>query len=396
MREKYDFLIIGGGIIGLSIGNEILNKMPNSSVLIAEKESSIGTHASGRNSGVLHAGFYYSPESLKAKFCLEGNYQLRTIIKESQIPLNECGKIVVAQNESDLKRLVSLYDRGIVNGSKLELLDEKDLNKFEPLAKTYKKFIWSPLTAVSDPELVNLQIRKSFLAKGGSIETNATVTLENENSVRINKLKIKAERIVNAAGSNALNIAHSVDMGMKYAQLPVLGQYRITKKDSLPLRTLVYPVPNPVNPFLGVHFTLTVTGDVKIGPTAIPIIGREQYSIKNIPDSADFRESFSAIVSMLKHHPIQLTTLAKNELPKISTSILINQGRKLIPKISSDVKWNVKKPGIRAQLVNLDKGQFEMDFVIEQRGNVTQILNLVSPGWTSAIPFSKWIVSKYL
>ena len=145
MPEKYDHLIIGGGIVGLSVGLELLNKYPNARVLLVDKEEKTGLHASGRNSGVLHAGFYYSPDSLKAKFCRQGNLELREIIAADAIPLNECGKVVVAQNEEDLVRLEALFERGITNGVKLELLPEADLVKIEPLAKTFKKFLWSPM-----------------------------------------------------------------------------------------------------------------------------------------------------------------------------------------------------------------------------------------------------------
>ena len=141
MAKKYDYLIIGGGIVGLSIGLELLDKYHNARVLLVDKESKTGSHASGRNSGVLHAGFYYSPDSLKAKFCRQGNLELREIIASESIPINECGKVVVAQNEEDLVRLNVLFQRGITNGVKLELLPEADLVKVEPLAKTFKKFI---------------------------------------------------------------------------------------------------------------------------------------------------------------------------------------------------------------------------------------------------------------
>ena len=396
MKKGYDFLIIGGGIVGFSIGNEILKREPKSSVLIAEKEAETGSHASGRNSGVLHAGFYYSPDSLKAKFCFEGNYELRKIINSASIPLNECGKVVVAKDERDLPRLQDLYERGIKNGSKIELLDAKELPNFEPLAKTYKQFLWSPKTAVSEPLLVNNRIREIFQAAGGQVTSNAVVSFKSDSQVAINGIPIKAVRIINAAGANAIHLAHSIGVGQDYAQLPVIGLYKITDNKSLPLRTLIYPVPNPQNPFLGVHFTLTVSGEVKIGPTAIPILGREQYTLLDFPNFSDVSESAKAVLSMLKSSPANLFRLARTELPKISSSVLVREGIELVPTLNPEIKWKKKKPGIRAQLVDLRTGKFEMDFVVEQSGNTTHVLNAVSPGWTSAIPFSKWVVNKYL
>lgn len=396
MPSTVDFLIIGGGVVGVAIGIEILKKNPSAAVLLVEKEPATGAHASGRNSGVLHAGFYYSPDSLKAKFCLEGNHELRQIIKFNSLPLNQCGKVVVAQSEEDLPRLMKLYERGIANGTRLELLSEKDLPKFEPLAKTYKNFLWSPDTAVGDPKLVNQKMLESFQSLGGTIQTNSVVSLASDQVAVINDTPISVGKIVNASGANAIHLAHSVGVGLDYAQLPVLGLYKITKRNSLPLKTLVYPVPNPMNPFLGVHFTLTVDGSVKIGPTAIPILGREQYSKHEMPDLLDLVESAKALRALATKSRAELFRLTRTELPKALTSVLIREGMKLVPSLDPEIVWRKKKPGIRAQLVNLNSGTFEMDFVVRESGKVVHVLNAVSPGWTSSIPFAKWIVSKYL
>jgi L-2-hydroxyglutarate oxidase len=396
VEEEYDYLIVGAGIVGLSIGVELLERNSRARVLIAEKESSPAQHASGRNSGVLHAGFYYSPDSLKAKFCLEGNAALREIINKYKLPINECGKVVVATSDEDLPRLHALYERGLFNGAKLELLDEKNLKNFEPLAKTHKHFLWSPLTAVSDPVLVTERIRDNFLNLGGEILTNAAIEIDSNHNLELNGKPITAAQVINAAGANAIHLAHSVGVGKNYEQLPVLGLYKVTPRINLPLKTLVYPVPNPKNPFLGVHFTLTVQGDIKIGPTAIPILGREQYSLQNLPEFSDLQSSSKALNSLLKNSPANLINLARTELPKISTRVLSRDGQKLVPSADQSIKWKKKKPGIRAQLVNLEKGEFEMDFVVRKEKNIVHVLNAVSPGWTSAIPFARWIVSTYL
>jgi L-2-hydroxyglutarate oxidase LhgO len=396
MSEEYDHLIIGGGIVGLSVGLELLNKYPNSRVLLVEKEEKTGSHASGRNSGVLHAGFYYSPDSLKAKFCRQGNLELREIIAADSIPLNECGKVVVAQHEEDLERLEALFQRGLTNGVNLELLPEAELAKVEPLAKTFKKFLWSPMTAVSDPEMVTEAIKSRYLRRGGQIRINAAASFNKDGKVFINRLEINAKSIINAAGTGAIHLAHSAGVGHDYSQLPVLGLYKITSSKNLPLSRLVYPVPNPRNPFLGVHFTLTVDGSVKIGPTAIPVLGREQYSLTDLPDLQDIQSSFSSLIAMLKDSPKNLLTLAATELPKISLRLLTEGGALLVPSSSNKILWNTKKPGMRAQLVNLSTGKFEMDYVVRKHENQVHILNAVSPGWTSSIPFARWIISEYL
>jgi L-2-hydroxyglutarate oxidase LhgO len=396
MPEKYDHLIIGGGIVGLAIGLELLNKYPSARVLLVDKESKTGSHASGRNSGVLHAGFYYSPDSLKAKFCLQGNLELREVIAADSIPINECGKVVVAQNEQDLERLESLYQRGVTNGVKLELLPEADLARIEPLAKTFKKFLWSPMTAVSNPELVTESIKNRFLNRGGQIRTNTKASINKDGAVVIDTQELIANNIINAAGTGAIHLAHSAGVGKDYSQLPVLGLYKITPNSNLPLSRLVYPVPNPKNPFLGVHFTLTVDGAVKIGPTAIPVLGREQYSLGQMPDLLDIQSSFSSIFAMMKDSPKNLVNLAITELPKISLRVLTEGGALLVPSSNNKIAWNTKKPGMRAQLVDLNTGKFEMDYVVRKHNNQVHVLNAVSPGWTSSLPFARWIVSEYL
>lgn len=164
---KCDLLILGGGAVGISVGIAYLDAFPSSTVVIVDKEDQIGKHASGRNSGVLHAGFYYSPELLKAKFCHDGNRALRALAKKHAIPLREVGKVVVARNEEEDSRLESLFDRGTQNGVELELLDESQLSKYEPLAITKNRFLWSPTTAVSDPMLVISALRQEFECLGG-------------------------------------------------------------------------------------------------------------------------------------------------------------------------------------------------------------------------------------
>ena len=381
--------------MGLSIGRELLKRNPRPSVLVAEKESAIAAHASGRNSGVLHAGFYYSPDSLKAKFCLEGNLELRSLIETHNLPINKCGKVVVAKNEEDLIRMQSLYQRGLVNGVTLHKLSASKLNDYEPLAKTHKEFLWSPQTAVSDPLAVAQTLLDLFLKSGGDFTLGSNVEVLVEKQIRINGSTVSADQIINAAGTNAIHIAHKVGAGTKYSQLPVLGLYKYSEGTDLPLKTLVYPVPNPKNPFLGVHFTLTVDGKVKIGPTAIPILGREQYDLKRNPDSLDFKSSLKSLSSLLVGSPLGLANLAATELPKIYTKRLVREGRELVPHLKDGIEWKKKRPGIRAQLVNLETNSFEMDFVVEKKDNYVHVLNAVSPGWTSAIPFAKYIVQKY-
>jgi L-2-hydroxyglutarate oxidase LhgO len=383
--------------VGISIGIAYLEDFPGSTVVIADKEDQIGKHASGRNSGVLHAGFYYSPESLKAKFCREGNMALRALVKKHGIPLREVGKVVVTRNEEEDARLESLFQRGLHNKVELELLDESELSKYEPLAVTKNRFLWSPTTAVSEPGLVIAALRKEFEKLGGKIHLTERINLKvSGNEIQDSNNKYDSKLIVNAAGAQADRISREIDVGLDYAMLPFMGVYRYTRQDQLSLKRLVYPVPHPLNPFLGVHFTVTVDGLVKIGPTAIPIVGREQYSIRegwSIVDSVQAVKSAAALVKGESHN---LGSILKSEWPKIMLSKLVQESAELVPTAIGVKNWKKKPPGIRAQLVHLPSGKLEQDFVVRRHLNSVHVLNAVSPGWTSAIPFGKWLVAEYL
>ena len=396
MQKKFDFVVIGAGIVGLSIGNSLLQKYPKAHVLVADKEAFLGAHASGRNSGVLHAGFYYSPDSLKAKFCRDGNRSLREVIARHSIEIRETGKVVVTKSVDELPRLEKLYARGIQNGVDIKLLPASELPNYEPLAITHGQFLWSPTTAVSNPHDVIKAMANDFIEKGGKLELGSEVTLDSSEELFLNSDKINCTEIINAAGVNAIHIAHKFGVGKEYSLLPVLGLYKTIPDVSLPLKTLVYPVPNPANPFLGVHFTLTTDHKIKIGPTAIPVMGREQYKFSQGFDKKDLKQSISAVLALGRNSLPDLFSLALTEFPKISTTKLLKGGSELVPLVSETSGWTIKEPGLRAQLVNKTTGQFEQDFVVRKNGKITHILNAVSPGWTASIPFANWVVTKYL
>jgi L-2-hydroxyglutarate oxidase LhgO len=176
--------------------------------------------------------------------------------------------------------------------------------------------------------------------------------------------------------------------------LPFMGVYRATEEKNLPLQRLVYPVPHPINPFLGVHFTLTVDHKVKIGPTAIPIAGREQYSFAEGWSASDAGQAIKGMKSLIVGDSHDLKAILKTEWPKVLENRLVKESRDLVPTANQVNKWQKKPPGIRAQLVHLPSGKLEQDFVVQSVDNSTHILNAVSPGWTSAIPFSRWIINQ--
>ena len=395
-NEVSDYIIVGAGIVGISLGIELLTQNSGKKVIILDKEVRPGVHASGRNSGVLHAGFYYSPDSLKAKFCKQGNLELRKFCKENNLQILETGKVVVCQNEEDIKRLNNLYERGVANGVELELLGSSELTRIEPAAKTLEKFIWSPTTAVGNPMEIIKKLAGKFEKLGGIFYFNSKVKFifkGNEVIVEIeNDKTFTAKAIINSAGAYASELAKQVGVGEEYLCLPFLGAYKKSKLKADNPKRLVYPVPNPVNPFLGVHTTNTLLDEIKIGPIAFPVIGKEQYQIM---DGFRFKELYEFVLAskaLLQSESIDLMNLAKEEGLKLFKRPLIKRAKKLSNSLSDNSEWKNHPSGIRAQIINTRTKSLEMDYIIKSDKNVVHILNAVSPGWTSSIPFARWII----
>jgi L-2-hydroxyglutarate oxidase len=392
MSKKCDVLVIGAGVVGLSTGIALLQSRPSLKVIVADKEKDIGLHASGRNSGVIHAGFYYSPDSLKAKFCRDGNFELRKLAKKYGIPVKDVGKVVVARNDDEDSRLSTLFERGIANGVDLEIHPEERLKEFEPLAVTYKRFMWSPNTGISDSIAIVKAMRDEFLSLGGEIHFDSKVNLsESSGEIHDSSSQFTFTHVVNAAGAQADRISRSVGVGTEYAMLPFMGVYRATSEENLPLKRLVYPVPHPINPFLGVHFTLTIDGKVKIGPTAIPIAGREQYSFTEGWSGSDIAQALKGMKSLAKGNSHDFGAILKSEWPKVVQKLLVKESKELVPSAMWVRDWQRKPPGIRAQLVHVPTGKLEQDFIVTSKANTTHVLNAVSPGWTSSMPFGRHI-----
>jgi (S)-2-hydroxyglutarate dehydrogenase len=397
MPKNCDVLIIGAGVVGLSTGIALLQSRPNLKVIIAEKESEIAKHASGRNSGVIHAGFYYSPDSLKAKFCRDGNFELRKLAKKYGIPVKDVGKVVVSRNADEDQRLDTLFQRGIANGVDLEMHAEEKLKDFEPLAITHNRFMWSPSTGISDSKAIAQAMVDEFTSLGGSLEFNVKLKLIDRGGEILDSGNFfRFKHLVNAAGAQADRISRSVGIGTEYAMLPFMGVYRATSEKNLPLRRLVYPVPHPINPFLGVHFTLTIDGKAKIGPTAIPIAGREQYSLTTGWSASDLGQALKGMKSLITGDAHDFGAILKSEWPKVIETLLVKESMGLVPSAGLVRNWQRKPPGIRAQLVHLPTGKLEQDFIVTRKANVTHVLNAVSPGWTSSIPFGRHVAQVYV
>lgn len=387
-----DFLIIGGGVIGLSIAREIKRRRPSASVTLIEKEADCGQHASGRNSGVLHAGFYYSANSLKARFCKEGNWAMQDYCNSRNIPINRCGKLVVATKESEIEGLHELYRRGQSNGVPLTLLTAKEAQEIEPRAKTLSHALYSPTTASVNPALVLRAMAEDAKNEGITLHTHTAYLKRTSDGILTTRGPLSAHFVVNAAGLYADRIALDFGFSKNYRILPFKGLYLYSSEPPGTLRTHIYPVPDLKYPFLGVHFTLTDQGAIKIGPTAIPALWREQYKGLSRFSAPEFLEIALRQTRLLFSSPFDFKKLAFHELQKYLGSKMVALAQDLALGVNPSHYRTWGKSGIRAQLLNTKTSTLENDFVIEGDDRSLHILNAVSPAFTASLPFARFAV----
>ena len=388
-----DILIVGGGIIGLSIAKEVYNRHPDLKITLIEKEATVACHASGRNSGVLHAGFYYTPDSLKSRFTVEGNKLLTDYCLKNNLSINRCGKVVVAKDEKELNSIFELKRRGDTNGVDLELIDEKRLEELEPNARTFDKALYSPTTSVVNPKEVAGHIADTLKEKVNILFNEKFIKRDDTNTISTNTHKIKFKHLINSAGLYADKIAHQFGIGQKYTLIPFKGLY-MEYKDSNLIHKHIYPVPNLKNPFLGVHFTITISGKVKIGPTAIPAFWRENYEGVSNFNLNEFLEVVWNEAKLFFTNAFNFRSLTFEEFKKYYRNYFIQQATHLVKRIDTNKFGNYLTPGIRAQLLDKEEMKLVMDFVVEHGENSTHVLNAVSPAFTSAFSFSKFIVDE--
>lgn len=387
-----DFLVIGGGVIGLNIARELRRKFPDQRVLLLEKEPQLGLHASGRNSGVLHAGFYYSADSLKAKFTRQGNLALAEYCETKGIPVNRCGKLVVAKNAQEYPVLDELMKRARANGVPLEKITIEDARKIEPRVKSHLHALWSPSTSSVDPTQVMAALRQDAEAEGIRILTAAGYLGRRNGNVIIRGDSVAAGYVVNAAGLYADKIAQDFGFSEHYRILPFKGIYLYSNEPHGALRTNVYPVPDLRNPFLGVHFTVTVDGHMKIGPTAIPAFWREQYEGLGGFNLAEMADILYRQAGLFLGAGFDFRRLAYEEIRKYVRSHLVSLSTDLLEGVKPEHYQQWGKAGIRAQLLDIRQKKLVMDFIFEHDDKSLHVLNAVSPGFTCSMPFSRHIV----
>jgi len=393
-RQVFDFVVIGGGIVGLSTARALLGRHPGARLAVLEKEGGWARHQTGHNSGVIHSGIYYKPGSLKARFCLEGARALVEFCRERGIDYEVCGKIIVATEPGELPLLDALYERGLKNGLAVEKLDPTQLKEAEPHASGLAA-LSVPSTGIVDYTRVARAFATLVEEKGGQLLTGTAVQGVSEGGhvveVRTNRGLIRARTLVNCAGLHSDRVARlcGVDPGTKI--VPFRGEYYELRSEKRYLvKNLIYPVPNPNFPFLGVHFTRSVEGMVEAGPNAVLGLAREGYK------KTDF---------VLKDFVEELTYPALWRLAKtnwrtgvgeihrsLSKKAFVRGLQKLVPEVAAGDIVPIAA-GVRAQALTRE-GKLVDDFLISEGENSIHVLNAPSPAATASIPIGEEIARR--
>lgn len=396
MRDKCDILIIGGGIVGFTVARELLQRGLDGIVII-EKEKAPGKHASGRNSGVLHAGIYYSPETFKARFTVEGNRLMKEFCREKGLPLLESGKVIVAKNETEVQGVKELERRARANGVEVKLVDVKELKEIEPYAYTCEKALYSPNTAVIDPQKVLQSLEEELLSsrKVRILYQTAFTGLKRSGTAVTSRGEITFLKMVNAAGAFSETVAHAFGLGYEYRVIPFKGTYRRLRPErGYLVKGNIYPVPDLAKPFLGVHFTRGVDGGVTIGPTAIPALGRENYGVLSGIETESVGILCRDATLFFSNSAFRNTALG--EIRKYSKNVFFKEAKSLVPALEKADILPSDKVGIRPQLVDWKTKRLVMDYAVLKDWDTVHILNTISPGFTSSMSFARYVVDKLL
>ena len=391
----YDVAIVGGGIVGLATAYEFLQKNPFKRLVLIEKESKVASHQTGNNSGVIHSGIYYKPGSLKAINCRRGVKKILHFCDKYDVAYKLCGKIIIATNDDEIPHLDDLYNRGMSNGvPDLKMLDENGIEEIEPFAKGIRG-IYSPSTGIIDYKKVSAKCIEVIKNSGAEIKLNCKVlNIVQKNSIAIETTDgvINTKAIINCAGLFADRIARMTENNIDVKIVPFRGEYYKLKDNKTNLvKSLIYPVPDPKFPFLGVHFTRKIYGTVEAGPNAVLAFAREGYkkSDVNIRDLSEIM-LYPAFWELGKRYwKIGSTEMIRS----YSKNLFVRELKKLIAEITS----NDIVPGgsgVRAQALTKD-GKLLDDFKIIRNKNIVHVLNAPSPAATSAFAIAENIISVF-
>ena len=391
--SQYDVAIIGGGIIGLSTAMQLKSdKYPRWRVAVLEKDAELATHQTGHNSGVIHSGIYYRPDSEKARFCVGGAKALLRFCEENEIEYEQCGKVIVATNEDELGRLEALHERGTTNGVEgLELIGPERLKELEPHVSGIRA-LWAPSTGIIDYRKVALAYAGRFQEAGGDIFTNSPVGRIRRSSEGVEletpKGNLKAKHLINCAGLYADRVARMMGEASDIRIIPFRGEYFTLRPESHHLVSgLIYPVPDPRFPFLGVHYTRNIHGHVEAGPNAVLALKREGYRKLDI----DVGETWETVTfpgfwkMSMRYWRVGMAELHRS----YSKKVFVRDLQRLIPELK-DSDLAPGGAGVRAQAVSRS-GALLDDFSIIRSREAVHVMNAPSPGATSSLAIGEHI-----
>jgi len=388
----FDFVVVGGGIVGLSTARALLERHPGAGVLVLEKENGWARHQTGHNSGVIHSGIYYKPGSLKARFAREGGARLAEFCQEHGVAYEICGKVIVATGTGELPLLDDLHQRGLENGLGIRGIGMKELAEFEPHVAGIAALL-VPSAGIVDYTGVADAFARIVGEKGGELRLGTRVTgiSENESGVEVRTSAdetFRARTLVNCAGLYSDRVARLAGIAVRTKVLPFRGEYyEIRPEKRYLVRNLIYPVPNPNFPFLGVHLTRSVEGDIEAGPNAVLGLAREGYRKKDV--------NLDELIEVLSYPAFwrlavkNWRTGAGEVLRSLSKSAFVRDLQRLLPDIEKEDL--VPAPaGVRAQALT-NEGKMMDDFLVVEGRSSVHVLNAPSPAATACLPIGDYI-----
>lgn len=392
--ERSDVIIIGGGIVGLATAFNLSREHPSKKVIVLEKEDHLAAHQTGRNSGVLHSGIYYKPGSLKARTCREGKRAIEEFCGREQIAYEICGKVIVAVDAREIERLQNLYERGRANGVACRIIDRERLYELEPHAAGVKA-LYVPEAGIVDYKQVARRLAERVEERNGKVITNALVTGMREGGDRIVVESLagsfEASYVVNCAGLHSDRVARMSGGNLKAKIIPFRGEYFKLRPEAPHLcNNLIYPVPDPQFPFLGVHFTRMIDGSVECGPSAVLAFAREGYRKRDIR-AADLLETlrYKGFIKLAARH----WKMGASEIwQSLSKAAFVKALRRIVPEVRAE-HLEPAPAGVRAQAVAVD-GSLLDDFAFQERPRVVNVINAPSPAATASLAIGRLVVER--
>ena len=393
---KYDFIIIGSGIIGLTLAYKLKKTKSNAKILILEKEYNSIQHGSGRNSGVIHSGIYYDPGSLRATLGTQGGIELKEYIKTKKLWIDECGKILIPISIHSNDNTENLYQRGIQNGVMVKKLSHKEIQQLEPNVNIqYDTGLLIPFTSVADPKEVSNSLINDLKDLGVQIIYNQEVKKISDEgkTVSTDQNNYFCDHSFNCSGLQSDVVAKNAGLEFRYSFLPFKGKYWKITNSNFKLKHLIYPIPDLRYPFLGLHTSHKKDGSFYIGPSSTPVLGRELYNSEcNFKLNEAISLALSFGLKILKNEN-KLRSLAIQEAKLITKNGFFNEVKKLINNVSKEnLKPSLEKVGIRSQIFDPQSKTLVNDFVVINQKHSTHVLNAISPAWTASFAFADHLI----